>query len=206
MATAEERVTFPYVPDLLSFREAAIVPKAAEGLWARPDLLLVDGKGTAHPRRFGLACHLGLLLDVPTIGCMKSRLIDQHDSPGPERGARFELVDHGKVIGAALRTRDGVWPPSSPSDMRWTCWGPSIGLWRAGGGIGCRSQRAWLTWRRRTGCRSGVQETPVFGYYRNSISGDESGQTLHLTGGLMNELMERITAARKRIADMLVRL
>ncbi len=106
----EAPVPFPYVPGLLSFREIPALARAFEALERRPDLLLVDGQGYAHPRRFGLACHLGLLLDLPTIGCAKSRLCGQHEPPGLERGSSAPLVDGGEVIGLVLRTREGVAP------------------------------------------------------------------------------------------------
>ena len=109
-ATFETEVTFPYVPGLLSFREAPVLLGAFRRLKGKPDLLLVDGQGYAHPRRFGLACHLGLLLDVPTIGCAKSRLIGEHGPLGSAAGSRVDLTDGGDVIGSVLRTRDGVNP------------------------------------------------------------------------------------------------
>ncbi|UCG82529.1 MAG: deoxyribonuclease V [Dehalococcoidia bacterium] len=106
----EQRVTFPYVPGLLSFRESPLVIAACEELDAEPDLILVDGQGIAHPRRFGLASHLGLLWDKPTIGCAKSRLCGQHDIVPPQTGAYTEIIDSGEVIGVALRTKPGVSP------------------------------------------------------------------------------------------------
>jgi deoxyribonuclease V len=106
----EVPVSFPYVPGLLSFREAPALAAAFERLSQEPDLLLVDGQGYAHPRRFGLACHLGLLAGVPTIGCAKSRLCGAAESPSAERGGSSELIDGGEVIGLALRTRTGVKP------------------------------------------------------------------------------------------------
>ncbi len=102
---AEASVTFPYVPGLLAFREAPVVAAALEKLSVDPDLLLVDGQGLAHPRRMGIACYLGLMFDIPTIGCAKSRLIGQHDPVPDEVGAWTELRDDGEVIGAVLRTR-----------------------------------------------------------------------------------------------------
>lgn len=104
----ETPVTFPYVPGLLSFRETPVLIGAFEQLRTTPDLLMVDGHGYAHPRRFGFACHIGLLLDVPTIGVAKSLLIGEHAGVATERGARANLTHHGETIGAALRTRDGV--------------------------------------------------------------------------------------------------
>jgi len=107
---ADEPVAFPYVPGILAFREVPVLARAFEKLERAPDLLLVDGQGLAHPRRFGIACHLGLLLDVPTIGVAKSRLVGRHDEPPPEAGGRAELRDGPDLIGLVLRTRDGVSP------------------------------------------------------------------------------------------------
>ena len=106
--TAEAK--FPYVPGLLSFREAPALLEAFGRLKARPDVVLCDGQGLAHPRRLGIACHLGLWLDLPTVGCAKSRLCGTFDEPGPVRGDRSPLVDRGETIGAVLRTRDRVAP------------------------------------------------------------------------------------------------
>ena len=105
-----DSLTFPYVPGLLSFREAPLILAACEELATAPDLLMVDGQGIAHPRRIGLASHLGLFLDIPTVGCAKSRLCGSHDEPGNERGSYAELTDDGEVIGAVVRTRTGVKP------------------------------------------------------------------------------------------------
>jgi len=104
------RVDFPYVPGLLSFREAPLTLAACEGISVTPDLVLVDGQGIAHPRRFGLASHLGLFLDMPTIGCAKSRLCGRHQEPGDNPGSYAEVVDGGETIGVALRTKAGVKP------------------------------------------------------------------------------------------------
>jgi deoxyribonuclease V len=104
------KATFPYVPGLLSFREAPVVLEAFRKLKARPDVVLCDGHGIAHPRRLGLACHLGLWLELPTIGCAKSRLCGTYDEPGPERGDRSPLVDRGEVVGAVVRSRSRVSP------------------------------------------------------------------------------------------------
>ena len=103
-------VEFPYVPGLLSFRESPAVLAAMARLTRAPDLLLVDGQGLAHPRRFGLACHLGVLLDLPAIGCAKSILVGKHGPLAPERGARAALIHKGDAVGAAVRTRSGVQP------------------------------------------------------------------------------------------------
>jgi deoxyribonuclease V len=109
-ALVDRPLTFPYVPGLLSFREAPAILDAMSRLSERPDLLLVDGQGLARPRRFGLACHLGVLGDLPTIGVAKSRLVGTYREPGIERGAWSELVDRGETIGAVLRTRSAVRP------------------------------------------------------------------------------------------------
>ena len=110
-AVAEAPLTFPYVPGLLSFREVPVLREAFHRIAELIDLLLVDGQGYAHPRRFGLACHLGLLLDVPAIGCAKSRLLgEQRGELGAAAGSRADLVDGTELIGSVLRTRDGVSP------------------------------------------------------------------------------------------------
>jgi len=101
---------FPYVPGLLSFRESPLTLQACGRLTVTPDLVLVDGHGIAHPRRLGLASHLGLFLDVPTIGCAKSRLCGSHQAPEAGPGSYAEVMDNGEVIGTALRTRLGVKP------------------------------------------------------------------------------------------------
>ena len=109
-AVARRPTTFPYVPGLLAFREVPAVLDALERLAITPDVVLCDGHGIAHPRRFGIACHIGLLAGVPTIGVAKSRYVGEHAEPEPERGAWAPLVDGGEVIGAALRTRARVRP------------------------------------------------------------------------------------------------
>ena len=103
-------VDFPYVPSLLSFREAPLVLRACQALEITPGLILVDGQGIAHPRRIGLASHLGLFLDAPTIGCAKSRLCGSHATPGVEPGEYTELVDGNDVVGMVLRTKLGTKP------------------------------------------------------------------------------------------------
>ena len=110
VAVEEAPVTFPYVPGLLSFREAPVLRQAFRKLAGPIDLLFVDGQGYAHPRRFGLACHLGLLLDVPTVGVAKSRLLGEYEEPGVEAGSRAGLVDAGETVGTVLRTRTAVRP------------------------------------------------------------------------------------------------
>lgn len=102
--------SFPYIPGLLSFRELPAVLAALKGLNKRPDMFLCDGQGIAHPRRFGIACHLGILTDTPSIGVGKTRLTGEHGSVPDERGAWCPLYDQGEVIGAVLRTRIGVKP------------------------------------------------------------------------------------------------
>ena len=101
---------FPYVPGYLSFRELPAVLKALNRLNCQPDLLLCDGQGLAHPRRFGLACHLGVLTDIPSIGVAKSRLIGTHETVPPEKGQWVPLLDKGETIGAVVRTRTNVTP------------------------------------------------------------------------------------------------
>ena len=107
---ANGKLDFPYVPGLLSFRESPLALAAFEKLTLNPDLILVDGQGIAHPRRMGLASHLGLFLDTPTIGCAKSLLCGSHHEPAAETGSYTEVVDKDEVIGAAVRTRPGVKP------------------------------------------------------------------------------------------------
>ena len=113
-ATAVRPVEFPYVPGLLAFREVPAILDAFERLAAgggpAPQLLLVDGHGYAHPRRFGVACHVGVELGLPALGCGKSRLVGEHREPGSRRGSRCRLTDRGEVIGTVLRTRDRVRP------------------------------------------------------------------------------------------------
>ena len=107
---AEQSISFPYVPGLLSFRESPLILAACQKLRLIPDLILVDGQGIAHPRRLGLASHLGLLLDVPTIGCAKSILCGWHEPVEAAPGSFAELRENGEVIGAALRTKVGAKP------------------------------------------------------------------------------------------------
>jgi deoxyribonuclease V len=109
-AIARLPVRFPYVPGLLSFRESPVVLKAFEQLSSAPDLILYDGQGVAHPRRFGIASHVGLLLDIPTIGVAKSRLIGEHPKVPAASGRWVPLTEADEIIGAVLRTRTGVKP------------------------------------------------------------------------------------------------
>jgi deoxyribonuclease V len=101
---------FPYIPGFLSFREAPPVIEAFEKLSVRPEVLMCDGQGIAHPRRLGLASHLGLWLEIPTIGCAKSHLFGMFEEPGPTRGQWSPMTDGDETIGAVLRTRDRVKP------------------------------------------------------------------------------------------------
>jgi deoxyribonuclease V len=109
-SVATRAVQFPYVPGLLAFREVPVMLAALEGLRERPELVLVDAHGYAHPRRFGEASHLGVLLDRPTIGCAKSRLVGSFAKLGAEAGARAALMDRGEQIGEVLRQRAGGAP------------------------------------------------------------------------------------------------
>ena len=115
------KLRFPYIPGLLSFREGPVCVAAVSKLKSEPDLFIIDGQGFAHPRRFGLACHLGLFFDKPTIGCAKSRLIGSYKEPQPQKGAFTLLEDKSvaddkrkgkssEVIGAVVRTRTNVKP------------------------------------------------------------------------------------------------
>ena len=104
----ESPVRFPYIPGLLSFREIPPLLTAFTQLQTEPDLVIVDGQGIAHPRRFGLASHLGLILDKPTIGCAKSRLWGRYEEPEAEHGSYTYLMDKEEVIGAVVRTRRNV--------------------------------------------------------------------------------------------------
>lgn len=109
-ATAGGPPPFPYVPGYLSFREGPLLLEAFRRLGLRPDLCLFDGHGLAHPRRFGLACHLGLVLGIPSVGCAKSLLVGEYAEPGPHRGDWRPLRLGGTTVGAAVRTREGVRP------------------------------------------------------------------------------------------------
>ena len=107
---AEVVATMPYVPGLLSFREAPAILAACERLRIEPDLFIFDGQGVAHPRRFGIASHVGVILDKPSIGCAKSRLCGTHHEPASEAGSHIHLYDGEEIIGTVLRTRSNVSP------------------------------------------------------------------------------------------------
>jgi deoxyribonuclease V len=109
-AHARAEASFPYLPGLLAFREAPALIRALDSLPLWPDVLLCHAHGLAHPRRFGLACHLGVLLDMPAVGCAKSLLVGSHEPLPLARGARADVVDAGEVVGSAFRTRSGVAP------------------------------------------------------------------------------------------------
>jgi len=108
--TAQRPAEFPYIPGLLSFREMPALLAAFAALRTRPDVIIYDGHGIAHPRGLGIASHLGVLLDVPTIGCAKKRLVGEHTQPKPRKGSRTPLLLDGKTIGTVLRTRTNVKP------------------------------------------------------------------------------------------------
>jgi len=108
--SAIRKVTFPYIPGLLSFREAPVCIAAVGKLRSRPDVFIIDGQGIAHPRRLGLAAHLGLFFDSPTVGCAKSRLTGDYDEPPPEKGAYTLLTAQSETIGAVVRTRANIKP------------------------------------------------------------------------------------------------
>ena len=108
--TVRDSVRFPYISGLFSFREVPPLLAALDALDTQPDLLICDGHGLAHPRRFGLACHLGVLTGLPSIGCAKTHLFGAYDDPGPLRGNWSPVIDDGQTIGAVLRTQTDVKP------------------------------------------------------------------------------------------------
>ena len=110
IATAERPTPFPYVPGLLSFREGPVLEEAFGRLKAEPDAFLFDGMGTAHPRRIGIASHMGLWLERPIIGVGKTRLVGTNAPLNEEKGAHVPLIDRGEIIGAVVRTRTGTHP------------------------------------------------------------------------------------------------
>ncbi|MBV9387727.1 MAG: deoxyribonuclease V [Chroococcidiopsidaceae cyanobacterium CP_BM_ER_R8_30] len=109
-AIARRPTSFPYVPGFLSFREIPAVLDALEKVSLIPNLILCDGQGIAHPRRFGIACHLGVIIDIPTIGVAKSLLVGKHEEVPEQRGSWQPLIDRGETIGAVLRTRPKTKP------------------------------------------------------------------------------------------------
>jgi deoxyribonuclease V len=109
-AIAQIPTTFPYIPGFLSFREIPAILKALEKLTIVPDLILCDGQGIAHPRRCGIACHLGVLIDVPTIGVAKTLFVGKHDELPPEKGSWQPLIHRGETVGVVLRSRTNVNP------------------------------------------------------------------------------------------------
>ncbi len=120
--TAVRKLRFPYVPGFLAFREGPAIIAALESLSRNPDLILVDGQGIAHPRQFGIASYIGVLLDMPTVGCAKSRLIGGYEEPGNRKGNSSPLFVEDKIIGAVVRTRDNVRPlfvsPGHKTDVK----------------------------------------------------------------------------------------
>lgn len=109
-ASAAEKLRFPYVPGFLSFREGTAIIAAIRKLTVKPDLILVDGQGIAHPRGIGIASHLGVLLNIPAIGCAKTRLVGEFKEPGRRKGSWSELAYKGRIVGAVLRTKNSVRP------------------------------------------------------------------------------------------------
>jgi len=121
-AVGKKRMLFPYIPGYLSFREGPAIIKALRKLKARPDIVLFDGQGIAHPRGLGIAAHVGVVLDIPAVGCAKSRLVGEYDEPGPGKGDWSPLYYQGREVGAVLRTRDRAKPlfisPGHRIDLR----------------------------------------------------------------------------------------
>ena len=134
-----DRVDFPYVPGLLSFRELPALLPAVRLLSSPPQLVLADGQGVAHPRSFGIASHLGVTLDLPSVGCAKSRLVGTYEEPGLKRGDRSSLTYEGREVGVVLRTRDGGSPSLSASATASTWMAASKRCCHAGGATVCPS-------------------------------------------------------------------
>ncbi|HET9531966.1 MAG TPA: deoxyribonuclease V [Blastocatellia bacterium] len=109
-AAVVTRTEFPYIPGLLSFRETPALLEAWQKLSVEPDVIMLDGQGLAHPRRFGIACHVGLLTDRPSLGCAKTVLVGKYEEPGEQAGSHTPMIHKGEEVGAALRTRDRVAP------------------------------------------------------------------------------------------------
>lgn len=109
-ATVVTETRFPYVPGLLSFRETPALLEAWERLNTAPDVVMLDGQGLAHPRRFGIACHFGLLTNTPTLGCAKTVLVGKYSEPDERAGSHSEMVHRGEIVGAAVRTKNRVAP------------------------------------------------------------------------------------------------
>lgn len=109
-AFAVTEIFFPYIPGFLSFREGPAIIEALNRLKTKPHVILFDGQGIAHPKGMGIAAHIGVILDIPTIGCAKSRLVGEYRQPGIKKGKTSSLKFHGKVVGAVVRTRDNVRP------------------------------------------------------------------------------------------------
>jgi deoxyribonuclease V len=110
IATADGQIPFPYIPTLLTFREGLILIKTFQRLKVKPDVMIFDGQGIAHPRGMGLASHMGLCLNLPSIGCAKTALLDEFISPGPSKGSYEWIRREGKKVGAVLRTKENVKP------------------------------------------------------------------------------------------------
>ncbi|MHB8842180.1 MAG: deoxyribonuclease V [Candidatus Aquicultor sp.] len=108
--TAMTLATFPYIPGFLTFREGPALVEAFKKIETVPDVVIFDGQGVAHPRRFGIASHMGVLLDLPSVGCAKTVLVGKYSEPGETRGSTSPLIKNGEEIGVALRTRTGVSP------------------------------------------------------------------------------------------------
>jgi len=109
-AYAVTEILFPYIPGFLSFREGPAIIMALKGLKRKPDIILFDGQGIAHPKRLGIASHVGVLLNIPTIGCAKSRLVGTYKEPGPKKGTCSSLLYKKEIVGVVLRTNDNVKP------------------------------------------------------------------------------------------------
>ncbi len=109
-ASAVEKLRFPYVPGFLSFREGTAIIAAIRKLTVKPEMVLVDGQGIAHPRGIGIASHLGVLLGLPSVGCAKTRLVGEFKGPGKKKGSWSRLTYEGRIVGAVVRTKDGIKP------------------------------------------------------------------------------------------------